>query len=343
MFFCNLYHFSKNAARVCTTGNTLLKHLPSRWLRAGTLAVAIALTCTWSHAGPLRDRLQALRAERQSGELEAGDSAAVAALPPGARVLRDVAYGPDALQRMDVYLPRQAASAPVVFMVHGGGWRRGDKAAQTVVQNKMARWVGKGFVFVSVNYRMLPQADLLVQAQDVASALRAAQAQAADWGGDPARFVLMGHSAGAHLVALLNAAPGPALAAGARPWLGVVLLDSAVLDVVETMQAPHMRLYDAPFGSDPAYWRKLSPSEALAANAAPVLAVCSSRRSDSCPQARQFASKAQALGLRATVLAQDLTHKDINQQLGLPGAYTDAVEAFMAGLDGVVQRALGPR
>jgi arylformamidase len=78
----------------------------------------------------------------------------------------------------------------------------------------------------------------------------------------------------------------------------------------------------------------------LQAGAAPLLAVCSTRRSDSCAQAQQFVQQATALGVRASVLGQDLSHRDINQQLGLEGGYTRAVESFMAGLDPAVQRLL---
>jgi acetyl esterase/lipase len=262
-------------------------------------------------------------------------AALAAALPAAAadmRFVRDVAYGADARQRFDVYGPEGAHGAPVIFMVHGGGWAIGDKANRAVVRNKTARWVPRGFVFVSANYRMLPEADPLEQARDVARALAAAQAQAASWGGDPARFILMGHSAGAHLVALIASAPKIALDLGARPWLGTVELDSAALDVERIMRGRHLRLYDRAFGTDPAYWEKASPLARLAAPGAPFLAVCSTRRADSCPAARDYAAKAQALGTRASVLEEDLSHGEINEQLGEDSDYTRAVEAFLDAL-----------
>jgi acetyl esterase/lipase len=254
------------------------------------------------------------------------------ALPAAAadmRILRDVAYGADARQRFDVYAPQDAHGAPVIFFVHGGGWAIGDKSNRGVVHNKTARWVPRGLVFVSANYRMLPAADPLEQARDVARALAAAQSQAASWGGDPARFILMGHSAGAHLVALIASAPAIALDLGARPWLGTVELDSAALDVERIMRDRHLRLYDRAFGHDPAYWAKASPLARLSAASAPFLAVCSTRRADSCPAARDYAAKAQALGTRASVLEENLSHRQINEELGEDNAYTRAVEAFL--------------
>lgn len=261
-------------------------------------------------------------------------ASAPAVVPAGVREIRDLAYGSDPRQRYDVYVPDvRVRDAPVIFMVHGGGWRRGDKSMQRVVQNKVAHWVPEGFILVSVNYRLLPAARPLAQAADVAKALAAAQAKARDWGGDPDRFILMGHSAGAHLVSMLNADPRLAQASGARPWLGTVALDSAAYDVTAIMNARHFRLYDRAFGNDPAYWRAASPLLQLRHAGAPFLAVCSSRREDSCPQAQAFVSKATALGMRAQVLPEDLSHAEINGDLGLASPYTASVDAFMAGLD----------
>src|SRR3546814_18036265 len=93
-------------------------------------------------------------------------------------------------------------------MVHGGFWALGDKASAGVAGAKMAHWVGRGMIFVSVNYRLLREADPVTQAADVGHALAAVQARAAGRGGDPARILLIGHSAGAHLVAFLAADAG---------------------------------------------------------------------------------------------------------------------------------------
>lgn len=310
--------------------------------RVRRFAFTTALLLMWqlSYAGPLLDRIKERRAAQQAHEMENNAPARPVSLPAGVRLLRDVPYGKDGRQRMDIYLPRHTANAPVIFMVHGGGWRRGDKGMKTVVENKVARWVPRGFIFVSANYRMLPDAGPADQAQDIARALAAAQGKAVSWGGDPARFILMGHSAGAHLVTLLSASPEQAFNLGAKPWLGAVSLDSAALDVVETMKARHLRLYDTVFGSDPAYWKTTSPFHALSGNAVPLLAVCSTRRSDACPQAKHYADQAKSLGVRAVVLGQDLSHKAINLTLGLEGPYTEAVESFMSSLDASVKQTL---
>ena len=286
-------------------------------IRCVLLALLASLTCR-AGAGPLRERLEARRAAKQAEDV-----------PAGVRLLHNVSYGSAKDQRFDVYLPKAASSAPVLFMVHGGGWKRGDKAAGQVVDNKVAFWTARGFIVISSNYRMLPEADPLTQARDIASAVTAAQARAAGWGGDPNKFILMGHSAGAHLVALLSASKE---LKGPLRWLGTIALDSAAYDVEQRMQGRHMRLYDEAFGKDPAYWRSVSPYAQLTQAGQPFMAVCSSQRADACEQARLYAAKAGALGQRTEVLAQALSHKEINDTLGQDSAYTQAVDQFVRSL-----------
>jgi acetyl esterase/lipase len=226
-----------------------------------------------------------------------------------------------------VYAPPGVQGAPVILLVHGGGWAFGDKAAGRAVENKVAHWLPRSFAVVAVNYRMLPKIDPVEQARDVARALAAAQKQAARWGGDPRKFILIGHSAGAHLIALLASAPGLATEQGAQPWLGAVLLDSGALDVPEIMNARHLPLYDRAFGGDPAYWQAASPFHQLSRGGAPLLVVCSTRRAIACPQAERFAMKASRFGMPAEVLRLDMSHGEINSQLGAAPDYTAAVDA----------------
>ncbi|MBC7205316.1 MAG: alpha/beta hydrolase [Methyloversatilis sp.] len=276
---------------------------------------AAALLCIFdAQAGPLRERLAERRAE----------SGAEVRLPAGSRAQRNIAYGEHADQRMDVYMPDGARDAPVLFLVHGGGWRRGDKAHGRLIGNKLAHWLPAGVIVVSVNYRMLPDADVLTQRDDVVAALVKAQSLAPTWGGDPSRFVLMGHSAGAHLVALLAASPR-----GDLRWLGSVLLDSGALDVERLMKERHAGLFDDAFGKDPAFWRVTSPLHQLAAPTAPWLAVCSSRRRQACDQVKVFAQRVRETGGRIDELPLDLSHGAINEQLGLPGDYTRQVDTFL--------------
>ncbi|GAB3345846.1 alpha/beta hydrolase [Lysobacter tyrosinilyticus] len=288
----------------------------------GTVLGAMSLAPNAHARGRFAERL----AQRRTAPV------ADAVLPANVRVWRDQAYGADPRQRYDVYAPRDARRAPTLFLVHGGGWRFGDKRADNLVRAKIVHWTAQGYIIVSANYRMLPDADPLTQAHDVAVAVATAQRDSARWGGDPDRFVLMGHSAGAHLSALLAAAPPLLAQVHARPVRGAVLLDSAVLDTERFMAKPHLKLYDDAFGDDPAYWRATSAYAQLRAPGVPLLAVCSARRRESCPQAHALTAQANRLGRRAQVLEQDLSHGEINSELGQPSAYTAAVDRYLQSL-----------
>lgn len=106
------------------------------------------------------------------------------------------------------------------------------------------------------------------------------------------------------------------------------------------MNSPHQRLFDEAFGSAPANWRAASPLQQLQGPIVPFLAVCSSRRLNSCTQSHAFAERAIALGGRASVLEENLAHGAINRQLGQSPDYTQAVEGFMCTLDPDVARLL---
>jgi acetyl esterase/lipase len=302
--------------------------MPSPLFRTSAALILLA-AASIAFAGPFRDRTAGRRGTTGASLLDEEDSPARAALPPGVRVIRDVSYGSDALQRFDVYLPAHPSGAPVIFMVHGGGWSRGDKGARSVVENKVAHWVPQGFVFISTNYRMIPDADPIEQAKDVALALSVAQQRAASWGADPARFILVGHSAGAHLVAMIATSPSVTAGRNIRRPAGAILLDSAALDVPRIMESRHFPLYDRAFGTDPKFWRAASPFHEMRKGDVPILSVCSSRRADSCDQASRFVEKETSLGARASVLQEDLSHREINTTLGQEGEYTRAVEKFV--------------
>lgn len=296
-------------------------------LSASLLSASLLTVVQESSAQSLRERRAARRAAPSQPNTQAP------ALPAGARLLGDVAYGEDPRQRFDVYLPAAPRNAPVIFLVHGGGWANGNKDNPGLATDKAAHWLAQGYVLISSNYRMLPDTLPLEQARDIARAVAKAQSMAAEWSADRTRFVLMGHSAGAHLVALLGVSPDLLQAAGATHPLGVVALDSAAMDVEKIMQGRHFPLYDRAFGTDPAYWRAVSPTHMFTPRAVPMLAVCSSRRADSCAQAESLATKARAMGARVQVLPEDLSHMQINRELGKPSAYTNAVDWFVRGLD----------
>ena len=83
-----------------------------------------------------------------------------------------------------------------------------------------------------------------------------------------------------------------------------------------------------------------SPYRQLGAGGAPILLVCSTLRKESCKESDRFAKRARALGVTTQVIKQPLSHRQINQQLGLDGAYSDSVDAFLGNLDYSFARAL---
>lgn len=285
-------------------------------------ALSLIATAPAADAGPLRDRL---KARMQAKQAEEGSALDLATIAPGA-TKQTLAYGSAALQSLDVYIPPNANNAPVIVMVHGGAWKIGDKANTGSIENKLKYWLPKGYIFVSVNYRMLPDIMAYEQAQDVALALRFVQAHATQWNGRTDGIALMGHSAGAHIVALLSAKPEMV----GQKWAATVVLDSAVMNVPEAMSRRHLGFYDEAFGTDKAYWLKASPMDQWTPEAVPMMIVCSSQRKDRpCDQANGLQAKAAAAGKLIPVLPQELNHANINHQLGLPSAYTSAVDAFM--------------
>jgi acetyl esterase/lipase len=309
--------------------------------RLGLAVVALA-SAQLAHGGPIIDMLRERAAARHQ-QADGDDSPMMmgfgrrqqqpVVVPPGTRIERDLAYGSDPGQRIDVYIPEKLPpNAPVIFMVHGGAWMLGDKNSGGVVNNKAAHWMPRGYVFVSVGYPLFPKHTVLEQADDIAKALAFAQGKAASWGADPGRFVMMGHSAGAHLVSLVTADPTIATRAGAKKWLGTVSLDSAAMNLVDTMEHKHYRFYDRVFGTDEKLWRDASPTLRMTQAPAPMLLVCGTRREDSCPQADALAAKAKSLGGKVSVLRIGLSHMEINTTLGESGPMTQGVDEFLHSL-----------
>src|SRR5262249_51441897 len=96
-------------------------------------------------------------------------------------------------QTLDVYAPAVGKDHPVIIWIHGGGGRQGDKKN---VQHKPQAFTEKGFVFVSTNYRFVPDVTVKEMTADIAKAIRWAHDHAKDYGGDPNSIYVMGHSAG---------------------------------------------------------------------------------------------------------------------------------------------------
>ena len=269
---------------------------------------------------------------RQAISDRAGSRAAPA---PGTR---ELAYGADAKQRMDLLVPPVIKRAPLLIFVHGGGWSIGDKRSGAGA--KAAHFTAQGWAFASVNYRLVPGATVEQQANDIASAIAFARAHAAENGLDPDRIVVMGHSAGAHLAALVGTDPRYLKAAGVplSAVRGIVLLDGAGYDIARQMARPGNSvagMYDAAFGKDVARQDALSPTlHAAAPNVANWLILPINRRDDSKAQSKALAAALRPAGASARVVpVPGESHSTINKGLGESGDFaTGEVDRFLAAI-----------
>ena len=261
------------------------------------------------------------------------------------RASRDVAYD-TAHQRqvLDVYAPAAARNLPVVFWIHGGGWQTGDKS---MVALKPTLFMNAGFVFVSINHRLLPTADMGAITRDVASALGWVHKNIAAYGGDPATVLVMGHSSGGQLAALMCTDDRYAKAAGFSLAIirGCVPVDAdtfdipAIIEVAETRARVHqlpMPTYGhrQKFGDDPAKHRDFSAVTHVAANKSipPFLILHIAGHPDTTAQARRMAAALEAAAIPVTVVAgRETTHASINDNLGAAAdAVTKELLAFVA-------------
>ena len=248
-------------------------------------------------------------------------------------VKRDIPYADPAHERqvLDVYSPRDAKNLPVVFWIHGGGWQTGDKSS---VQIKPQAFMDKGFVFVSTNYRLLPNVDMATIVRDIAKSIRWVHDHIAEYGGDPERLFVMGHSAGAQLAALVCTddrylkAEGLSLAIikGCVPVDGDTYDVPAIIETAETRRRVHGQPqakfgHREKFGNDPAKHRDFSAVTHVARDKGipPFLILHVADHPDTSAQAQRLADVLKSAGIPVTVFgAQETTHNKINADLGLP-------------------------
>jgi len=279
----------------------------------------------------LRDRLRDRIAERMGAD--EGPKA------PGGET---ISYGSNALQSLDVWRAKNASGpAPLVVFVHGGGWKRGSKDNATG-QFKPVHYPGEGYAFASINYRLVPDATVEQQAADVAGAVKGLVDRAGALGIDRRRIVLMGHSAGAHLVALVGTDEKYLRGAGLSfaDIAGVIPIDGAAYNVpAQTKDGPPImqKTYEQAFGTDPARQKALSPTLQAAAPNAPQFLLLYVQRPDGVRQAKALGAALEAGGSRVehgSFPGEGLQgHAEINRRLGDPSyAPTAAVDAWLKRL-----------
>lgn len=257
---------------------------------------------------------------------------------------------------LDLYLPegtRAGDRLPLVAYVHGGGWRAGDK--RNKIADKVAAFTGAGYAFASLNYRLSPAAGDPATApgrvrfpahpDDVGEALGWLDRHAAGYGADPRRIVLVGHSAGAHLVSLVGTDRRYASRHGLEPWqiAAVVSLDTDAFDIAAEAAsgATNPELFWNAFAT-PAEnaadgsWSRGSPIRWADRGDPPLLLVTSlnpRRRADN-------EAMASALGQDpAGVLALPYSHQRINEALGAADDTAGETAAVMSFIRRELNRA----
>lgn len=247
-------------------------------------------------------------------------------------VKRDIAYVEKGHERqvLDVYAPPGAKNLPVVFWIHGGGWQTGDKKD---VQIKPKAFADKGFVFVALNYRLLPAVDMATIVKDVAKGVRWTHDHIAEYGGDPKRLFVMGHSAGAQLAALI-CTDDRYLKAEKLSFdivKGCVPVDGDTYDVpaiIATAEArwkahgqpPAKYGHREKFGNDPEKHKDFSAVTHVAKDKGipPFFILHVGGHPDVSAQAQRLGAALKDAGLPATVFgAKETTHTKINADLGL--------------------------
>ena len=261
-------------------------------------------------------------------------------------VHRDIPYAEPAHERqvLDVYSPADAKDLPVVFWIHGGGWQTGDKSS---VKSKPQAFMDKGFVFVSTNYRLLPDVEMGTIIRDIASSIHWVHDHIAEFGGDPQRILVMGHSAGAQLAALICTDDRYLKAEGLSFAMlkGCVPVDGDTYDVpaIITTAETRRRVHGQPqakfghrekFGHDPAKHLDFSAVTHVARDKGipPFLILYVNSHPDTTAQAERLGSVLSQAGISAKLFgASDSSHTKLNDDLGLPNdPATTALFEFVA-------------
>ncbi len=251
-------------------------------------------------------------------------------------------YGSDPLQKLDFYKAEgRERNAPLIVFVHGGGWKRGDKRNATGAA-KIKHYRAAGYAFATINYPLVPGATVEQQAGDVANAIAYLRGKSADLGIDASRIVLMGHSAGAHLSALVGTDPQYLQKAGLRfsDLRGVMPIDGACYDVPAQMNDGPKIMHDTykqAFGTDPARQQALSPTYHAGGSNAPSFLILHVDRADGKRQSEALAGALRKSGTQVQLNAFEgkglKGHADINRKLGETDyPATPVVDAWLKGV-----------
>lgn len=251
-------------------------------------------------------------------------------------VARDLSYGDIDQQKLDVYCRSGSARLPVVIYVHGGGWAFGSKED---VYYKPQYFDEQDVAFISMDYRLRWDYETYDQAEDIVSVIKWVQDNAATYGLNEKKIVLMGHAAGAHLVSLVGTNESY-LKAGGRQLSdisAVISIDMGSYDIerlmIELGSFIERRQHRLIFGNEQQYWREASPvSHVEADKGIPSFALLYvADDEESTLQAKGFAKVLSQAGVETIMIpGNEKTSDSIDELLGSPGdKTTQALMSFL--------------
>lgn len=234
---------------------------------------------------------------------------------------------PAEMQSLDLITSKaafaEARGVPILVFIHGGTWKAGDKRNFLTQKSPLA---SAGFLLASINYRLSPRWRHPAHVEDTASALAWLHRHGARFGGDPERIVLMGHSAGVHLAALV-ATDERWLGAHGLPLTildGVVSLDGASFDLATRggATAETEAVIEGVFGPDRDVWADASPARHVAAGKGipPFLLFYTEGREVGVEESARFEEILRGASIPVErLLAAGKSHRNIHRDLGKSG------------------------
>jgi len=248
-----------------------------------------------------------------------------------------------ALTSLDVYQPVRedghedtAVDRPILIFIHGGAWAFGDKKR---LEHKAEMALRNGWVYVSINYRLSPRVKHPEHSRDAAAAIAYVRDHAEEFGGDPDNIVIMGHSAGAHIAAIVASDEELLGEYGMLPsdLNGVVVLDGAGYDIPNQMESRLLtgvsrKMYENAFGDDPVVWEQASPTlQAKVGDDLPALLAVHIDRTRSRIESPKLVKAWKNTGAIAELhYAPEPDHAGINSNIGIKkDPDSQVVEAFI--------------
>ena len=277
-----------------------------------------------------------------NSEEQVASSDNVIASKPQKSTVKNISYGSLPDQKLDLYFPDgDRKKLPLAIMVHGGGWQTGSKGSEKVIGSKKDFFLSRGYVFASIDYRLAPENKYPDAPYDVALAISWLKGQADTLGIDKSKVVILGHSAGAHLVSLITT--NQKFLREYKVATGfikaVISLDTYFYDIERFFNDERLKLRGKFivdfFGTDREAMKEGSPLLHVNSNTPPFLIFSRSSENEAeLKDESDFVKKLESYGTQVSQkIILDYTHDQFNSLFGKKGdIMTDRAEIFLDSL-----------